>query len=236
MKASFLVQKVADSESDATFKLVNQAGEERVRKTHGLSKLIKGTTDNMQLVRFVSPPDVKGTTSLTIEHSDKDDDLWIYLPALKKVRRLVASNKKDSFVGTDFSYGDVIGYKVEDWTHKMLRSEAVDGADCYVIESLPAKPSVMEESGYSKRVGWVRKDNFVPVKGEFYGEDGELLRTFSAGDVMEVDHANKKFRPMRLETKNVQTGHKTIITFDNFKSLVGVKDEVFTPRYMEKEF
>ena len=78
-----------------------------------------------------------GALSLMIEHGDRDDDLWVYLPALKKVRRLAASNKKDSFVGTDFSYGDMIGYKIDDWTHRLLREETVDGAQCYVIESIP---------------------------------------------------------------------------------------------------
>lgn len=236
MKANFSVQKVADSESDATFRLVTQTGEERIRKTHGVAKLIKGTTDNMQLVRFVAPPDIKGTTTLSIEHSDKDDDIWIYLPALKKTRRLVSSNKKDSFVGTDFSYGDVIGHRVEDWNHKLLRSETVDGADCYVLESTPARPSVGEDSGYSKRVGWIRKDDFVAIKGEMYGEDGTLLKQFFAGDIKETDAANKKFQAMRIESRNVQTGHKTVITFENFRAKVGIKDEMFTARYLEKDF
>ncbi len=235
MKRNFVVSKVADAEMTSTFRLINATGQERVRKTEGKSKLIPGTTDDMQMVRFLAPPDVKGTATLMIEHSAGDDDLWIYLPALKKVRRLVSSNKKDSFVGTDFSYGDVMGHKVEDWAHKILRAETVDGAECYVVESLPAKPSVAEDSGYSKRIGWIRKDNMAIIKGEMYDQGGELLKTFKAADVTLVDAAKGKWQAMRLEMHNVQSGHATIITFENYRANVGVKEAVFTTRFLEKE-
>ncbi|MBI5179502.1 MAG: outer membrane lipoprotein-sorting protein [Nitrospinae bacterium] len=234
-RRNYAISKTADSESDATFRLINAAGQERLRKTRGVTKLIGGTLDNMRLVRFVAPPDVKGTATLMVEHSGKDDDLWIYLPALKKVRRLVSNNKKDSFVGTDFSYGDVMGHKPEDWNQKILRSETVEGVDCWVIESLPVGDAVRESSGYSRMTGWIRKDNFVIAKGEYYDDRGELLKLFTSADVRLVDAVNRKYQPMRLETRNVQTGHTTVITFENFKANVGVKDELFTPRYMEKE-
>lgn len=120
MSKSLLSIKVADSATHSTFRLINAAGQQRVRETDGQTKLIAGTTDNRRLVNFLSPADVRGTKTLLIEHSSADDDIWIYLPAMKKVRRLVASNKKDSFVGTDFSYGDVIGHKVEDWNHTLM--------------------------------------------------------------------------------------------------------------------
>ena len=108
MKKNFMTSKFTDSTADQTMRLINKDGKERVRESSGLTKLIPGTTDNQRLVTFNSPSDVKGTKNLLVEHSDKEDDIWIYLPALKKVRRLVASNKKDAFAGTDFSYGDII--------------------------------------------------------------------------------------------------------------------------------
>jgi hypothetical protein len=117
MRNSLLSTKMLDSTTRSTFRLINAAGQQRIRETDGQTKLIAGTTDNRRLVNFLSPADVRGTKTLLIEHSAADDDIWIYLPAMKKVRRLVASNKKDSFAGTDFSYGDVIGHKVEDWNH-----------------------------------------------------------------------------------------------------------------------
>ncbi|MBI3625094.1 MAG: outer membrane lipoprotein-sorting protein [Candidatus Rokubacteria bacterium] len=235
MQTNFVVTKVLDSVSRATLTLINKNGQERVRTVFGTTKLQPNGTDNMRMTRFLSPPDIKGTVTLLIEHSDRDDDIWIYLPALKKVRRLVASNKKDSFVGTDFSYGDVIGHKVEEWQHRLLREELLDGQPCYVIESLPRTDAVKSNSGYSKRQSWIRKDNDVTVKAEFWDLAGQPLKTLTAADVQLVDPARRKWQPMRLEMSHLQTGHRTIIQFENFKANQQIKDDFFTTRYMERE-
>lgn len=235
MQKNFVVSKVYDSVANATFTLINKTGQERVRKTFGTTKLEENGIDNMRMTRFLSPPDVKGTVSLLIEHAEKDDDIWIYLPALKKVRRLVSNNKKDSFVGTDFSYADVIGYKVGEWNYKLLKEELIEGQPCYVIEFLPKSDAIKTSNGYSKRIGWLRKDNLMAVKMDFWDETGQLLKTSTYTDIQLVDKARGKWQAMRLEANNVQTGHRTVIQFDNFKANQQVKDEFFTTRYMEKE-
>ncbi len=234
-KKNFSASKVDDSTSDSTFRLINASGQERVRQTTGSTKLIPGTTDNQRLVNFLSPSDVKGTKTLLVEHTGKDDDIWIYLPAMKKVRRLVANNKKDSFVGTDFSYGDVIGHRVDEWTHKILREEKVDGKDCVVLESLPKNDAVKENSGYSKRIGWIAKESGIAVRGEIYDQSGQLLKKVTATKVEKVDAKKDKWQPMRLEAENVQSGHRTVLEFSNFKANVGVKNELFTSRNLEKQ-
>ena len=235
MEKNFVVSKVSDSVANATFTLINKTGQERVRKTFGTTKLEENGIDNMRMTRFLSPPDVKGTVSLLIEHTDKDDDIWIYLPALKKVRRLVSNNKKDSFVGTDFSYADVIGYKVGEWNYKLLKEELVEGQPCYVIEALPKSDAVKTSNGYSKRIGWLRKDNLMTVKMDFWDEAGQLLKTSTFTDIQLVDKTRGKWQAMRLEASNVQTSHRTVIKYDNFKANQQVKDDFFTTRYMEKE-
>ncbi len=229
------VNKVVDSTSDATFTLINKEGQQRVRKTYGVSKLEANGHDNMRMTRFLAPGDIKGTVSLLIEHSAADDDMWIYLPALKKVRRLVSSNKKDSFVGTDFSYGDVIGHKVAEWNYKLLREEAADGADCYVIEATPKSDDVRSNSGYSKRVIWIRKDNLFAIKGDMWDEAGQPFKSFHMTDLKEVDPAHHKWQAMTMEAEDQQAGHKTVIKFENFKVNQKVRDDFFTTRYMEKE-
>jgi outer membrane lipoprotein-sorting protein len=234
MQKNLLSTKVADSTANSTFRLINASGQERVRETDGETKLIAGTTDNRRFVNFLSPSDIRGTKTLLIEHSAADDDIWIYLPAMKKVRRLVASNKKDSFVGTDFSYGDVIGYKVEDWNHRLVRPEKVDGRDCYVIESTPKRPDIADNTGYSKRIAWLDKESYVALRGEIYDLTGELLKKTAAEDIQQVDAKNNRYQPMKLIGENVQTSHKTIIEFKNFKANVGVGDEVFTTRSLER--
>jgi outer membrane lipoprotein-sorting protein len=233
MQKSLLSIKVQDSTSRSTFRLINAAGQQRVRETDGQTKLITGTTDNRRLVKFLSPADVRGTKTLLIEHSAGEDDIWIYLPAMKKVRRLVANNKKDSFVGTDFSYGDVIGHKVEDWTHKRLPPEKIDGRDCYVVESTPKRSEVADNTGYSRRVSWIDEENYVALRGEMYDQGGALLKRTKAEDVLRVDDKTERYQPMKLTAENVQTGHKTIIEFANFKANVGVGDEVFAARSLE---
>ena len=231
---NYITSKVIDSSSDSTFKLINNSGQERIRDTIGQTKLIKGTKDNMRLVTFLSPSDVKGTKTLMIEHTGKDDDIWIYLPALKKVRRLVSNNKKDSFVGTDFSYGDVIGHKPDNWNHKILKEEEIDDKNCWVIESTPKNEETKENSGYSKQISWIDKESFVSIKGESYDTSGELLKKFKAKDIKKVDDKNSKWQPMYLEAENVQSNHKTIIEFKNYKVNVGVSDDLFTTRSLEK--
>jgi hypothetical protein len=235
MERNFNVTKVVDSVSEATFTLISKTGQERVRKTAAVTKLQANGVDNMQLIRFLSPPDVRGTAILLIEHSDRDDDIWVYLPALKKVRRLVSSNKRDSFAGTDFSYGDVIGHKVGEWEHRLVGEEPVDGQACYVVESVPRMEAVKVSAGYARRRSWIRKDNFVMAKGEYWDQAGQPLKTIRAGSVQLVDPGRQKWQAMRLEALNSQTGHRTVIQYDTFKANQQVRDDFFTTRYLERE-
>ncbi|MBL7663545.1 MAG: outer membrane lipoprotein-sorting protein [Bacteriovoracaceae bacterium] len=234
MKKNFMTSKFTDSTADQSMRLINKDGKERVRESSGLTKLIPGTTDNQRLVTFNSPSDVKGTKNLLVEHSDKEDDIWIYLPALKKVRRLVASNKKDAFAGTDFSYGDIIGYKVEDWNHKFVKEDTVDGKACWLIESTAKDAAISSTYGVSKRVNCIEKDSSIAISGESYDLNGKLLKKYSSRDLKKLDEKANKWAPMIQEASNVETGHKTIIEFKNYKVNTGVSDAVFTTRSLEK--
>jgi outer membrane lipoprotein-sorting protein len=206
-----------------------------VRKTFGTSKLQANGLDNMRMTRFLEPTDVQGTVSLLIEHSEKDDDIWIYLPSVKKVRRLVSSNKKDSFVGTDFSYGDVIGHKVKEWNHTLVKEEEVDGKACYVIESIPKDATIKNNTGYSKRISWIQKDNLVTLKAHMYDEAGEFLKELHYMNWKFSEPDKGRWQALRLEAKNAQTEHQTVIVVENSKVNQGVKDDYFTTRYMEQQ-
>lgn len=235
MQRNFVAMKVTDSISDATFTLRNSDGQQRVRKTVTWTKLQENGTDNMRLVRFLSPQDVRSTAILTIESAAGEDDIWIYLPALKKTRRLLASNKKDSFVGTDFTYGDIIGFKVSEWRHSVIGEDTVAGESCYVVASVPASAEVQENSGYSKRVQWIRKDNFVAVKGEFYDGAARLAKTMHASDLQLVEREKGRWQAMRLEASNVQSGHTTLIELENFRANQGLAPQKFAARELERE-
>jgi hypothetical protein len=235
MERNHSVSLVIDSKAEATFSLINESGQVRVRKVLDTTKLENNKMDNMRMTRFIWPPDVKGTASLLIEHGDTADDIWIYLPALKKVRRLVSSNKKDSFIGTDFSYADVIGYKVKEWNYKLLKEDMVDNRPCYVIEATPTNDTVEADTGYSKRVIWIRKDNKVTVKTDYWDEHGQPLKTIIFSDIKQVDPKLDKWQAMRMEATNIQTKHKTIIQLDNFKVNQQFRAEDFTASRLEKE-
>ncbi len=214
-----------DQISDLTMTLINKSGQKRVRK---LKQFIKdnGTVEK-KIMFFISPADVKNTSFMnwSYDNSDKNDDQWIYLPALKRVKRISSDDKSDYFMGSDFTYDDLGDRKLDDDVHKLLREEKVEGVDCYVVESVPKDEDYM----YSKTVTWVRKDNFLGVKKEFYDEDGEYLKTLH---VEKFDKFDGVWVIEKLKMENVQNNHKTIMELTNIKVNTGVPDSKFTQRMM----
>lgn len=233
MERSSAATKVKDSSMISTMRLIAANGQERVRKTRGFTRLVDVGQENMRLVIFEAPADVKGTKTLMIENANKDDDMWIYLPALKKVRRLVSGNKRDSFVGTDFSYGDVIGHKVHDWNYKLVGDEEFEGEACFKIESTPKSAEVQSSSGYKKRVVWINKKNFMILRADMEDVNGTPFKKYLGTKTELVDKKANKWQSMRMQMDNLQTGHKTIIDFTNFKTGAGLPKDKFTARSLE---
>ena len=234
MERNFAVTKVSALRVDLTMTLINSRGQRRERSTTTLIKLQPNAIDSKFLVRFTTPPDVAGTGLLQIEHSDGDDDLWIYLPALRKSRRLVASNKKDSFVGSDFSYGDIAIPKVDQYRHTLRSSETVDGVQCYVIESVPATDVVRSNSGYSRKVTWIRSDNFLETKVEYYDLANRLLKTQRVARHEPVASQKGKWFALEREMTNHQTGHRTLLVATKLDGTLTISDETFTARTLER--
>lgn len=232
MAKNYESTRVTDSLSKATFTLISPKGQERIRKTFGATLLEEGGKANKRVIRFLSPGDVRNTSTLLIEHQDKDDEIWVYLPAMKKTRRISADNKKSSFVGTDLSYGDILGHKPQDWTHAITQTTDAQ----LVIESIAKNEQVSKDSGYSKRINWLNKTNFVAEKTEFYDRSGKLLKTVENADIRLVDEANQKWQAMKVSAKNHQTGHSTRVHFDEYKANTqAVNTDYFSMRYLEKE-
>ncbi len=233
MKRNFLVSKPVDSKSEITLRMKAANSQERVRETTTITKLSDSKGHNMRVIIFNSPSDVKGTKTLLVE-KDGDDDIWIYLPALKKVRKIAASNKKDSFMGTDLSFGDIIQDRVEDWKHKLLKDEVIDGKNCYAIESLPNNSAVADNIGYSRRVSWIDKESFIATKSEVYDLSKQLYKRFLYRNIEKVDQKNNKWQFMLSEIVDLHTNHKTTMEFKNYKANIGVDPNVFTTRFLEK--
>jgi outer membrane lipoprotein-sorting protein len=235
MEKNFFVTKVTSLQLESTMVLINDKGQQRERRSTGLIKLQPNGVDSKLVVRFSAPADIKGTSFLQVEHIDGDDDLWIYLPALKKSRRLVANNKKDSFVGSDFSYGDISLPKVDQYRHTLLRTEKAEGVDCYVVESVPASDTVRANSGYARKVTWVRSDNFVETRVEYYDLAGRLWKTqrVSRHELVEPQHA--RWFPLQREMTNHQNGHRTVISMSKVTAGIAVPDDTFTTRHIERD-
>jgi hypothetical protein len=234
MERNFFASKVTSLRIESTMVLTNARGQQRERRNTTLLKLQGNGVDSKIVVKFSTPADIKGTGVLQVEHIDAEDDLWIYLPALRKSRRLVANNKKDSFAGSDFSYGDISLPRVDHYRHAVLRSEALDGSDCYVIESVPANDTVKRNSGYSKKVTWVRADNFLESKVEYFDLGGRVLKTQRTARHQQIEPEKARWFALYREMRNQQTGHRTTIDAATV-DVVPLSDEMFTTRFLERE-
>ncbi len=214
-----------DMTSNLTMTLINKNGDERVRKIKQFSRDF-GKVEK-KIMFFISPADVRNTSFMDWSYDDpgKSDDMWIYLPALKKVKRISSDSKSDYFMGSDFTYDDLGDRKVDDDTHKLLKEETIDGVKYYVIESTPKDPDYM----YSKTITWIREDNFVGLKKEFYDEDGELLKVLH---IKKVENIGGFLTRTQSEMDNVQKNHKTIIKLENVKYNTGIPASKFSERMM----
>lgn len=233
MAESLKASKALRSTAIGRFVLTNRAGQSRIRQTLSVSEAKPDGGGNRRVVRFTGPADIAGTSVLTVENAGADDDIWVYLPALKKVRRLPASSRKDAFVGTDFSYGDVLGHPVAEWNHRVLRSETLAGVAARVIESTPRDAGVTASTGYGRRLSWLRASDNVLVKAEYFDATGTLVKAYGAEDVRLVDPANRRFQAMRQTMRNLTTGHSTTIEYSSFRTDQPVAASQFQPRSLE---
>jgi len=213
-----------DQTSDLTMTLINKSGDQRVRKIKQFTKDLGDLEKSIMF--FLSPADVKNTSFMSWAYdSDQSDDQWIYLPALKKTKRISSDSKSDYFMGSDFTYDDLGDRKLEDDTHKLLREETMDGKECYVVESL----SKDEDYMYSKTVVWVNKSNFIGVQKEFYDEDEDLLKVLA---IKEVEEISGIWVITNSEMKNVQKNHRTTMVLNNIQINTGMSESKFSERMM----
>jgi outer membrane lipoprotein-sorting protein len=232
---SFEARELAGAEAIATMTIIDGKGRERVRKIAQVTKLYdRGETEKI-LVRFLSPADVKGTGLLTFDYEEKDDDIWLYMPALRKTRRIVSSEKAKSFMGSEFSYADMTPPSLDDFTFALLGEEEVGGVPCWKIEMVPADEDIADENGFSKRISFIGKNDNIIRKAVYYDLDGELHKELTVRDIVELDPQNHKYRPMHMVMVNMQNDRKSILHIDQIKFNPDIKDDYFTTRYLERE-
>jgi outer membrane lipoprotein-sorting protein len=206
--------------------LINKDEHKRVRELTMLRKDYEEGGNQKYYIYFHKPSDVKDTTFMVYKYPDKDDDRWLFIPAIDLVKRIAANDKFSSFVGSDFTYEDVSGRKPEEDDHKLLREEVLTGKNCFVIESIPKG-----KAEYTKRISWIDENNFLPLKEEFYDKQNELYRQFEAQEVKEI---NGIMTITKRVMRNLKTGHRTEVVFQNVEYNSGITDDIFSERYLRK--
>lgn len=215
-----------DQRTRVSMRLINSQGKERKRVMTLLRKNLGPAGEQRYYIYFHEPADVKGTAFLVWKYPAREDDRWIFIPAIKLVRRIAADDKRSSFVGSDFTYEDVSGREVEDETHSLLGEETLEGRPVFKIESTP-KAKV----DYVRRLSWIDRERGLPLKEEYYDVRGELLRTFTADEVREVDgHWTATRRSMR----DAQSGHRTEVIYEEVNYGVGLGEDLFSERYLRR--
>lgn len=215
-----------DLKAKVLMKLISKSGKERTRE---LTMLRLNTGDNGEqkyYMYFHRPADVRAMAFMVWKYTGKDDDRWLYIPAIKLVKRIAADDKNSSFVGSDFSYEDVSGRDLEDDTHILKGEESIDGKAVYVLESAPREA---KSAYFSRKVAWIDKKSFLPLREEYYDGRGKLYKTFTADRIEDVQGTPTI---MQRTMANVQNGHRTETIFSEVKYNVGLKDNIFSERYL----
>ncbi|MBN2401844.1 MAG: outer membrane lipoprotein-sorting protein [Spirochaetes bacterium] len=234
MRKSIETTRVDGTESLSTLVIMNQNGEKRVRKMLMVSRMYNNGQLEKKMVRFTAPADVKGTGFLSFDYNEKSDDKWMYMPALRKTRRIISSENAKSFMGSEFSYADMSMPTLNDFNYKSLPDETVNGENCYMIEITPKDETVGEENGFSKKISYISKRDFVLRKAEYFDLNGEKEKILEVQSVIEVDKTKHKYKMKKMTMTNVHNNRKSVSSTDSIKFNPGIPDEYFTTRYLLK--
>jgi outer membrane lipoprotein-sorting protein len=217
-----------DSTANMLMTLKNKHGKESIRRIRVKTLEVKGDGDK-SLTIFDNPRDVKGTAFLNFTHKVGDDDQWLYLPALKRVKRISSRNKSGSFMGSEFAYEDIASQEVEKYTYKWIRDEMYEGKGCFVMERYPADK---KNSGYTRQVTWMDKDEYRALKVEYFDRKNSHLKTLTFKGYKK--YKDKYWRADELYMVNHQNGKSTRLIFSDYKFMTGLKDKDFTKNSLKR--
>ena len=225
-KSEDVMKGYKDSIANMKMTLINAAGQKKIRTMK--MKVLEGEEEDKSLMEFSTPADVRGTKFLSYEHVNKDDDQWLYLPALKRVKRIASKNKSGAFMGSEFSYEDLSAFNAKKYSYTGEAKEGVlNGKAVYITTSTP----ISKYSGYTKLVSYVDKTTFLAQKMEYYDRKKELLKV-----AIFSDYKNLKgvWRIGKIKMSNLQNDKTTILVWSNEKIKNGLKNKDFHKRYLKK--
>lgn len=216
-----------DSEAKMTMILRDKAGNETDRKVRVKSLEVEGDGDKSLSV-FDEPRDVEGTAFLTYSHIEGNDDQWLFLPALKRVKRISSSNKSGPWMGSEFAYEDLSSFEVEKYDYKFLRDDDINGQKVYVVESYPT----YDNSGYSKNITWVDQKHFRVQKIEYFDEKGDALKTLEISNYKL--YLDKYWRGHKQVMINHQTSKSTIVNWKDYQFNTGLDESDFNKSSLKR--
>lgn len=220
--------------SDMEMVLIDRHGKQRLRRIKTFSKDFG--EDTYRLMFFLHPADVRDTSFLTYDYDDpeRDDDQWLYLPALKKTKRIASSDRSGSFMGSDFNYSDMTSRDLEDYDFKLLREMEVEGSKTWLIESLPRRKDVEDETGYSKSWVFVRQDNYVVARAVHWVSGSERLKYMDVKRLELIDGIWVSTETHMTTRLGRETMHRTVLRLENVRFNQNLEEGLFTVRRMEK--
>lgn len=217
-----------DSSADMLMTLRNKKGRESIREIRVKNLEMDGDGDK-SLTVFDTPRDVKGTAFLTYSHALVPDEQWIFLPALKRVKRISSSNKSGPFMGSEFAYEDISSFEVPKYNYLYLRDEVLDGQDCFVLETHP----LYKHSGYTKSYIWIDKEEYRIQKIDFYDRKDALLKILRYTDFEQ--YLGQYWRGHTMTMVNQQNGKSTVLTWSNYKFQTGLTDKDFGKNDLKRQ-
>lgn len=216
-----------DSQASMLMVLRNKAGKESTREVRVRNLEVTGDGDKSISI-FDEPADVKGTSFLSHTHVGKPDDQWLYLPALKRVKRISSANKSGPFMGSEFAYEDISSQEVDKYTYKYLGDEELDGKKMFKVERVPT----YEKSGYTKQISWIDQEHYRVFKTEFYDRKDALLKTLVVSDYQQ--YLDKYWRAGKMSMQNHQNGKSTDLIWQNYQFDNGFTDSDFTQASLKR--
>jgi len=213
--------------SDIKMVLKNKQGQESVRVIRSRTLEVEGDGDK-GLTIFDKPADVKGTALLSFTHKEGADDQWLYLPALKRVKRISSNNKSGPFMGSEFAYEDITSQEIEKYTYKYIRDDKLDDMDVFVFERYP----VDKKSGYTRQVVWMDKAEYKERKIEYFDRKNSKLKTLVLNDYKQYE--NKYWRAHNMYMENHQTGKSTRLLQSNYKFNAGLTERDFNKNSLQR--
>jgi uncharacterized protein len=225
---SLAAQRFNDVRTIGTLTTLFPSGEEVVLKIELLAKMQPDGVSRMGLTRVMSGNALLNSTFLSIERPGGPDHLWVYLPGVGTPRRLVSSNLADSYLGSEFRYGDLVQREPAGYRVVLRADETIDGEPCAVVEIVPDDPRLARETGLGREVLFIRRSSFVERRVEQFDRRGQLLKVMDLPRVF-FDPASAKSFPLERRIRNVQSGAMSTALFDEVRTDQGLAAELFSP-------